>query len=147
VRFGKITTAGRTGYSTSISEDREALTTAFSEFEVTVDPTTAESEATKTFTMTVPLTQGAAGKTLRIYAQGFVFLVDGAKASVTLRGGGQQIIQGYATGADETFVKTLALPATPGVTYQVNFAIDLDRGADDKGTGYLNISDIGMGIG
>ena len=145
VRFGRVTASGR-GSETSIAPDRRALTTTFSDFEVTVDPESAEPDATRTFTMTMPLTTGAAGETLSVYAQGFAFLDGGAKASVTLQGGGRQIIQGYATGADDSFLQTLELPARPGVTYQLTFAIDIDRGADDGGTGYLNIAAIDIGI-
>lgn len=145
VRFGRVTASGR-GSETSIASDRRALTTTFSDFEVTVDPEPAEPDATKTFTMTMPLTTGRGGETLSVYAQGFIFLDGGAKASVTLQGGGRQIIQGYATGADDSFLQTLELPARPGVTYQLTFAIDIDRGADAEGTGYLNIAAIDIGI-
>jgi hypothetical protein len=145
VRFGRVTASGR-GSETSIASDRRALTTTFSDFEVTVDPEPAEPDPTKTFTMTMPLTTGRGGETLSVYAQGFIFLDGGAKASVTLQGGGRQIIQGYATGADDSFLQTLELPARPGVTYQLTFAIDIDRGADAEGTGYLNIAAIDIGI-
>jgi hypothetical protein len=145
VRFGPITTAGRDS-DTSISDDRRALTTAFSDFEVAVDPTSAEPEATKTFTMTMPITDGAAGETLWVYAQGYAHFDGGAKGSVTLRGGGQQIIQGYATPTSESFVQTLELPARPGVTYQLTFAINIDQSPDNEGTGYLNIVSIDIGI-
>jgi len=144
VRFGPITTAGRDS-DTSISDDRRALTTAFSDFEVAVDPT-SEPEATKTFTMTMPLTDGAAGETLWVYAQGYAHFDRGAKGSVTLQGGGQQIIQGYATPDDKSFVQTLELPARPGETYKLTFAINIDQSADNEGTGYLNIAVIDIGI-
>jgi hypothetical protein len=145
VRFGPITTAGRDS-DTTISDDRRALTTAFSDFEVAVDPAWAETEATKTFTMTMPLTDGAAGETLWVYAQGYAHFDGGAKGSVTLRGGGQQIIQGYATPHDKSFVQTLELPARPGETYKLTFAIDIDQSTDHEGTGYLNIITIDIGI-
>lgn len=145
VRFGKVTTSGP-GTDTSIAEDRRALTTTFDEFELAVDPTSAEPDATKTVTMTMPLTDGVAGETLWVYAQGFAFLDAGAKASVSLGGGGRRIIQGYATGTDDTFLQTLKLPARPGVTYQLTFAIDIDRGAGAEGNGYLNIVSIDVEI-
>lgn len=145
VRFGQITTAGRDS-DTTISPDRRALTTMLSDFEVAVDPRLAAPQATKTFTMTMPLTDGAAGQTLRVHAQGYAFFDGGAKGSVTLRGGGQQRIQGYATPTDESFLQTLELPARPGVTYQLTFAIDIDQSADHQGTGYLNINPIDIEI-
>ena len=69
VRFGKITTAGGTS-DTSIAEDRRALTTTFDNFEVTLDPESAEPNAAKAFAMAMPLTDGAAGETLSVHAQG-----------------------------------------------------------------------------
>jgi hypothetical protein len=45
-----------------------------------VDPTSAEPDATKTVTMTMPLTDGVAGKTPWVYAQGLAFLDGGAGA-------------------------------------------------------------------
>lgn len=145
MRFGPVATAGRPG-ETAIADDRRALTTTFSDFEVTVDPTSAEPDATKTFTMTMPLTDGAAGETLSVHAQGFAFLDAGAKASVTLRGGGRQIIHGFGTGAEDSFLETLELPARPGVTYHLTFDIDIDRGAGAEGTGYLTIAAIDIAI-
>jgi hypothetical protein len=65
---------------------------------------------------------------------------------VTLQGDGQKIIQGYATPTDEEFVQTLELPARPGVTYKLTFAIDIDQSADGQGTGYLNINPIDIEI-
>jgi hypothetical protein len=65
---------------------------------------------------------------------------------VSLGGGGRRIIQGYATGTDDTFVQTLKLPARPGVTYPLRFAIDIDRDAGTEGNGYLNIVSIDIGI-
>jgi hypothetical protein len=96
--------------------------------------------------MTMPLTDGAEGETLGVDVQGFAMLHGGAKANVTLRGGGRQVIQGYATGTEDSFLQTLELPARPGVTYQLTFAIDIDRGADDQGIGFLNILSIDIGI-
>ena len=65
---------------------------------------------------------------------------------MSLGGGGRRINQGYATGTDDTFLQTLKLPARPGVTYQLTFAIDIDRGAVAEGNGYLNIVSIDVGI-
>jgi hypothetical protein len=144
VRFGPVTTAGRSS-DTDIAGDRRALTTTFSDFEITVDPSSAEPGATKSFSMTVPLTAGAEGEMFRVYPQGFAFLDGGAKASMTLQGGGRRIVKGFATGENDSFVETLELPARPGVTYQLTFAIALDR-AGAEGTGYLNIVSIDIGI-
>jgi hypothetical protein len=47
---------------------------------------------------------------------------------------------------DDSFVETLELPARPGVTFQLRFAIALDRGAGAEGTGYLNIGSIDIAI-
>jgi hypothetical protein len=145
VRFGPMATAGNPS-ELDIAGDRRALTVSFWDFEVTVEPASAEPDATKSFSMTVPLTAGAEGETLRVHAQGFAFMDEGAKASVTLQGGGRQVIKGFATGDDDSFLQTLELPARPGVTYQLHFAIAVDRGATAEGVGYLNIAAIDMEI-
>ena len=145
MRFGPVTTAGRAS-ELDIAGDRRALTASFSDFEVTVEPASAEPDATRSFSMTVPLTAGVEGETLRVHPHGFAFLEGGAKASVTLQGGGRQIIKGFATGAEDSFVETLELPARPGVTYQLTFAIAVDRGASAEGIGYLSIAAIDIAI-
>ena len=71
-----------------------------------MDPTSAEPDATRTVTMTMPLTDGAAGETLWVYAQGVAFLDGSAKASVSL-GGAPANPPGLRPGTDDTFVQTL----------------------------------------
>jgi hypothetical protein len=146
MRFGKVTTAGQPN-DTAISDDRRALTTTFSDFEVTMDATSAQPVVTKTFSMTLPLTDGAKEETLRVHATGFTILEEGAKARVTLKGGGRQLIKGFAAGAEkEEYVQSLELRARPGVTYQLSFAIEINRGADTAGNGLLNMTSIEMEI-
>ena len=134
VRFGQVTTAGRPN-DTAIADDRRALTTSFEDFEVIDNPASAEPNATKSFSMTLPLTDGAEGETLKVTAQGFVYLGDGATARLTLRGGRRTIIKGFAPGSDEPFVETLKLPATPGRTYQLSVVIEIYKDAAGEGYG------------
>jgi hypothetical protein len=145
VRFGPVTAAGRPGIVTDVAGDRRALTTTFSEFEVTVDAASGEPDPTKTFSMTLPLTGGAEGETLKVYAQGYAFLDAGATASVTLRGGGRTVVKGFASGSDDSYLQALELPARPGVTYQLSFAVDVHRGAGE-GAGDLNMLSIDVEI-
>jgi hypothetical protein len=148
VSFGKVATAPSDDtVETAVSPDRRALTTTFSDFEVTMDATSAEPVVTKTFAITLPLTDGAKEETLRVHASGFTILEEGAKARVTLRGGGRQLIKGFAAGAgEEEYVQTLELRARPGVTYQLSFAIEINRGADIAGNGLLNMVSIEIEI-
>jgi hypothetical protein len=145
VRFGPVTTSGLSSV-TDIAGDRRALTTTFSDFEVTVDGASAEPVYTKTFSMTVPLTDGAEGETLRVHASGFTILEEGAKARIALKGGGQQLLKGFATGSDEEYVETLELRARPGVIYQLSFAIEINRGVGPAGNGFLNMVAIDIEI-
>ena len=87
--FGKVaTTPSDNTVETAVSPDRRALTTTFSAFEVTIDGESAEPSATKSFSMTLPLTGGANGDVVGFHVQGFAFAEGGAAARVTLRGGG-----------------------------------------------------------
>jgi hypothetical protein len=45
-----------------------------------------EPHATKSFSMTLPLTDGAEGETLGVHVQGFALTDGGATARLTLRG-------------------------------------------------------------
>lgn len=86
VRFGRVATSGANG-ETDIADDRRALTTTFSDLEVTVgNGAVTEPDATRSFSMTLPLTDGAKGETLRVHAQGFAFTQDGATARLTSEG-------------------------------------------------------------
>jgi hypothetical protein len=139
VSFGKVaTTPSDNTVDTNITDDRRALSTGFSDFEVITKPASAEPSATKSFAMTLPLTDGAEGETLRFHAQGFVALEDGVTAQLTLKGGRRTIIKGFAPGSDGPFLETLELPATPGRTYQLSVVIEIHEDAAGEGNGYLN---------
>jgi hypothetical protein len=146
VRFGKVTTAGRPNDDTTIANDRRALTQGVSEFEVTTSPGSAEPSATKSFSMTLPLTDGAEGETLRVSAAGVTLLEAGVTSRMTLRGGGRTEVWSFPGGTDAEPVAILELPATPGITYQLSAVIEIHRDAAGEGSGYLNIVTIEIGI-
>ena len=137
VRFGQVTTAGRPN-ETLITDDRRAFATTFSEFEVIISPASAEPSATKSFSMTMPLTDGAKGEKLKIYASGMANTIDGATAQLTLRAGKRTIVRSFPFGSDDEYVEILELPATPGTTYQLSAVIEIHKDAAGGGDGYLN---------
>jgi hypothetical protein len=146
VRFGKLTTAGQQS-ETNIAPDRRALTTTFDDFELVLENgEPAGSALTKSFSMTLPLTDGAAGETLRFHVQGYAFTGDGVRAQLTLRGGGRALVKGFGPGSDEDYLQTLELPATPGRTYQLSAVLELDAGTRTALDGYLNTLSIDIGI-
>ena len=139
VRFGELAVAGGAN-DTSVSPDRRALTTTFDDLEVTVggdEP--AGSEAAKSFSMTVPLTDGSEGETLRVHVQGFAFVQDGVKGRLTLHGGPRTVIKGFLPGSNDSFLESLELPAIPGRTYELSAVVTAHRDGATDGQGYLNI--------
>ena len=147
VSFGKVaTTPSDNTVETAVSPDRRALTTTFSAFEVTIDGESAEPSATKSFSMTLPLTDGATGDVVGFHVQGFAFAAEGAAARVTLRGGGKVRVRDFPSGADKDVVESLWLPATPGITYQLSVVIEIHKDATGGGDGYLNTAAIDVGI-
>jgi hypothetical protein len=98
--------------------------------------------------MTMPLTGGAAGKTLSVHAQGFSFLDAGAKVSVTLRGAAGRSSRASAPVPRIRSSRRWSCRPGRGVTYQLTFDIDIDidRGAGAEGTGNLTIAAIDIGI-
>jgi hypothetical protein len=146
VRFGRVATSGANG-ETDIADDRRALTTTFSDLEVTVgNGAVTEPDATRSFSMTLPLTDGAKGETLRVHAQGFAFTQDGATARLTLRGGGRVTVKDIPTGSERDLLQTLELPASPATTYQLSADIELHQRDGTVGDGYLNILAIDIEI-
>jgi hypothetical protein len=147
VRFGQVaTTPSDNTVDTAIADDRRALTTTFSAFEVTIDGKSAEPDAIKSFSMTLPLTDGTAGDVVGFHVQGYAFAADGAAARVTLRGGGKVRVRDFPSGADKDVVESLWLPATPGITYQLSAVIEIHKDATGGGDGYLNAAAIDVGI-
>jgi hypothetical protein len=145
VRFGQVTTAGRPN-DTGISDDRRALTTGFQDFEVTIDGESAEPAATKSFSMTLPLTDGANGDVVGFHVAGFAITNDGATARMTLRGGGKVRVRDIPTDSDIEIVESLWLPATPGTTYQLSVVIEIHKDAAGGGNGFINAVSIESGI-
>lgn len=101
VRFGKVaTTPSDNTVQTDLSPDRRAFSTAFSDFEVIANPASAEPSASKSFAMTLPLTDGAEGDVLGFHVSGWAATTDGATARMTLRGGGKVKVRDIPTDAD-----------------------------------------------
>ena len=146
MRFGAVTTSGADN-ETGIASDRRALTTTFSDLEVTVgNGEVTEPDAARSFSMTLPLTDGAKGETLRFHAQGYVFTRDGATARLTLRGGGRVTVKDIPADANFDLLQTLELPASPATTYQLSADIELHQHGGTGGDGYLNILAIDIEI-
>jgi hypothetical protein len=150
VRFGKVTTtpSGDT-VDTSIAEsDRRALTTTFDDRVVEGGPGATEP-ATRSFAMTLPLTDGAKGETLRVYVQGYAFVQErgGAYARLTLKLNGQGTVKYYRSGFNDEVFEVLEAPATPGTTYQLSGVIEaLRRDPGTDGEIYLNVLSIDASI-
>jgi len=79
VRFGKVTTTSADDLSVAPSDHR-ALTATFPDREVHVLPGATEP-ATRSFAMTLPLTDGAKGETLRVHVQGYAYIQGGQRSA------------------------------------------------------------------
>jgi hypothetical protein len=146
LRLGPVaTTPSDDTVLTSISDDRRALTTAFSAMEVQIWNGT-ECDLTKSMTMTLPLVGEAKREKLKFYAQGYAF-AQGATARLTLRHNGRdKLVKNYPSGTDGSFVEILELPGTSGVTHQMSAVIEVHHAPGAKGDAYLNILAIDVGI-
>jgi hypothetical protein len=144
VRFGKVTTKPSNNTTTlDVSSDGRALTTVFSDREVQVgNGEVTEGDATRSFAMTLPLTDGAKGETLWVHAQGYALADEGASARLTLRLNGQVKVEDFPAGWDDDFLRTLQLPATPATTYQLSGVIEVHQDPGTNGTAYLDVLSI-----
>jgi hypothetical protein len=145
VRFGKVTTTPSAGVVTSVApSDRRALTTTFDDREVQVSGNETSSMS-RSFSMTLPLTDGAKGETLKVYVQGTAFATTGAYARLTLKLNGQATIRYYRSGFEDTFVEALEVPATPATTYRLSGVLEVHRNPGSDGA-YLDVLSIDASI-
>ena len=137
VRFGRVvvTEPSDGHYDLTVSPGNDALTVAFDDREVT-----EEMEVpTRSFAMTMPVTDGAKGKTLSIYVQGYAHAQEGTSARLTLKVNGLVKVKHFPVGSDNSFVQMLRLPAIPATTYQLKGVVEVLRDRGGGGPAYLNV--------
>jgi hypothetical protein len=144
VRFGKVTTTpSNDTVETGVSDDRRALTTTFSDREVEVgDGGSKNCDATLSFAMTLSLTDGAEGETLRLHVQGYAFVQGSARAQLTLKANGRVRVKDFPAGSNDSYLQTLQLPAIPATTYQLSGVVELHQDPDTGGAAYVNVLSI-----
>jgi hypothetical protein len=140
VRFGRVvvTEPSDDTQDLAVSSDNETLTVRFSDREAD----TQTEVSTRSFAMTMPLTDGAKGKTLRVYVQGYAFVDEGASARLTLRLNGLVKVRNFTAGSDDEFVQTLELPAIPATTYQLEGVVEVQQDPGSDGVAHLSASAI-----
>jgi hypothetical protein len=142
VRFGPVTASGAYGAVTSVSPDRRTMTTTFSALEVSLDEST-RPDATRRFTLALPMTGADQKAKVRFYASGYAF-TQSATARLTFRVNGRTHVSEFGPGWDDDFDRTLDLPAIPATTYQLSVVLEVHivPGADDSKAVYLNIKSL-----
>ena len=147
VRFGKVTVtpSGDTASLDVAPSDHRALTATFSDREVQVGSGATEP-APRSFAMTLPLTDGAKGETLRVYVQGYAYAQEGAYARLTLKLNGLSSVRYYRSGWDDDFVEVLEAPATPATTYRLEGVLEVHQKPGTVGAAYLNVLSVDASI-
>jgi hypothetical protein len=148
VRFGPMAEGSHGHVDTNIAPDRQALTTGFDNLEVEVgNGKLTDCDATRSYTMTIPLTGGGHRSVLRFHVQGYAFVAKGVTARLTVRGNGRTTARDFPAGTDDSFLQTVELPATPGTTYRLETVVKLHQDPDTSRTaGYLNVTAIDVEI-
>jgi hypothetical protein len=108
----------------------------------------ATEPATRSFAMTLPLTDGAKGETLRVYVLGSAFVQEsgGAYARLTLKLNGQGTVKYYPSGFNHEVYEVLEVPATPTTTYRLSGVLEVHQAPASGGTARLNVSSIETSI-
>jgi hypothetical protein len=146
VRFGTVTTAPSDGVETSVApSDRRALTTTFDDMQLG-DKEVPEPDATRSFSMTLPLTDGAKGETLRVAVQGYAFVEEGARAQLTLKVNGQGTVRYYPAGWNDSVFEVLEVPAVPATTYQLSGVLQVHHNPGKASGAYLNVVSVDASI-
>jgi hypothetical protein len=141
VRFGPVPASKDPTVVTSISPDRKTLTTTFSALEVSVDDESTKPDATRSFTLLLPLTGAGQNANVTVHASGYAFVTKGATARLTLKVNGRTIVNDFRPNWDDDFARTLDLPAIPGSTYQLSVVLEVHKIPGSRGpkTAYLNV--------
>lgn len=128
MRFGKVTTtpSDATVVTSIAPYDHRALTTTFDNIQVGNEEP-PKPNAARTFAMTLPLTDGVKGETLRFYVQGLALAAEGAYVRLTLKLNGQATHRYYRNGFDDSFIEVLEVPATPATTYRLEGVVEVHR--------------------
>ena len=147
VRFGKVTVtpSGDTASLDVAQSDHRALTANFSDREAQVAPGSTEP-ATRSFAMTLPLTDGAKGETLRVSVQGFAHAQEGAYAQLTLKLNDLSSVRYYPNGWEDDFDEVLEAPATPATTYRLEGVLEVHQKPGTGGAAYLNVLSVDASI-
>jgi hypothetical protein len=149
VRFGKVTVtpSGDTALLEVAPSDHRALAATFSDRVVQAGPGATEP-ATRSFAMTLPLTDGAEGETLRVYVQGYAYVQEseGAYAQLTLKLNGQGPVRYYRSGWDDSFVEVLEAPATPATTYRLEGVVEVHQNPGTDGYATMNVLSVEASI-
>src|SRR5215216_2457036 len=148
VRFGPGMAEGSYGhFDTDIAPDRQALTTAFDDLQVEVgNGKVTDCDVTRSYTMTIPLVGGGHRSVLRFHVQGFAYVDKGITARLTVRGNGRTTARDFPAGTDDSFLQTVQLPATPGITYRLETVVELHQDPGIETAGYLNVVTIDVEI-
>jgi hypothetical protein len=147
VRFGKVRTtpSGNTTTLSVAESDHRALTVTFDDRQVYVQQNQT-GDRRRSFSITLPLTGGAKGETLRMYVQGYAFAQGDAYAQLTLRLNGQRTSRYYRDGFDNSFVEVLEVPATPARTYRLEGVIEVHRNPGADTVASLNVLSVDASI-
>jgi hypothetical protein len=143
LRFGPVTSNDSTA-DVAIDPDRKTLTTRFSTLEVSVGSgESAPPDATRTFSLVVPLTAAARNAKLTFYASGFAFADKGTTARLTLRVNGRSIARDFPAGSEVEYVQPLKLSAIPASQYRLSVVLEAHQVPDSHdGTAFLSVSAI-----
>jgi hypothetical protein len=145
VRFGPVTLSDSTA-DIAIDPGRTTLTARFSKLEVSVpNAESAAPDATRSFSLVLPLTGAAPNAKLTVHASGFAFADEGATARLTLRVNGRTVVRNFPAGSgDVEYVQPLKLPAIQASACRLSVVLEVHQvpGSHDEKTAFLSVSAI-----
>jgi hypothetical protein len=150
VRFGKVTTTPSAGVVTSVAlSDRRALTTTFDDMSAgsgVGNEEVTSPYASRSFSMTLPITGGAKGEALKVYVQGMAVTTTGTSARLTLKLNGQVKARDFPAGWEDSFIEWLEVPAIPATTYQLQGVLEVDQDPGSERYAGMNVLSVDASI-
>jgi hypothetical protein len=124
--FGPVAPFSDNATTIDFSDDREAFTAVWSDLEVSVHPGSPEP-ASRSFSFSLPLTDAAKARTVAFHAQGFAYTSYGGKARMTLQVNDAKTFKSWGSNAEDDWVASIQVPATPGSTIRVSLTVEVHQ--------------------
>lgn len=143
VTFGPIVAADpELAFDVSVSDDKRAFTITFAGFVAALDGRGASSSEARLFSIPIPVDRGGGQAEIEFATTGFALTTQGGTATIVLSVNGHSVLADFGEDADDSFVKTVTVPAAPIDECRLFVLLLAGRDPTGDGAAHLNVNTI-----